>query len=160
MPIAVAGADFSTNSDLLWLAVLGAYDYVFSENGLVAHQNGKQIAIQSLRKHLGEDNLKRLINFVLHYIADLDIPIKRGTFIEFRNGMINVSPIGRNCSQEERDEFERYDKEANVRWDWQIMLDIITVFVLHSCANCKHSPMYITVLTMEWPPDNGNVRAS
>lgn len=24
--------------------------------------------------------------------------------------MINVSPIGRNCSQEERDEFERYDK--------------------------------------------------
>lgn len=25
-------------------------------------------------------------------------------------GMLNVSPIGRNCSQEERDEFERYDK--------------------------------------------------
>jgi hypothetical protein len=24
--------------------------------------------------------------------------------------MINVSPIGRNCSQEERDEFEKYDK--------------------------------------------------
>ena len=36
--------------------------------------------------------------------------IHRGTFIEFRNGMLNVSPIGRNCSQEERDEFERYDK--------------------------------------------------
>jgi hypothetical protein len=58
----------------------------------------------------------RFINFVLHYIADLDIPIKRGTFIEFRNGMLNVSPIGRNCSQEERDEFEVYDKTANVRW--------------------------------------------
>lgn len=36
--------------------------------------------------------------------------IFRGTFIEFRSGMLNVSPIGRNCSQEERDEFERYDK--------------------------------------------------
>jgi len=24
--------------------------------------------------------------------------------------MLNVSPIGRNCSQEERDEFEKYDK--------------------------------------------------
>jgi hypothetical protein len=55
------------------------------------------------------------INFVLHYIADLDIPIKRGTFIEFRNGMLNVSPIGRNCSQEERDDFEVYDKTAGVR---------------------------------------------
>jgi hypothetical protein len=37
----------------------------------------------------------------------------RGTFIEFRSGMINVSPIGRNCSQEERDDFEKYDKVWN-----------------------------------------------
>ena len=34
----------------------------------------------------------------------------RGTFVEFRNGMINVSPIGRNCSYPERLEFEKYDK--------------------------------------------------
>ena len=47
--------------------------------------------------------------------ADLKIPVKRGTFIEFRKGMLNVSPIGRNCSQAERDEFERYDKDAGVR---------------------------------------------
>lgn len=47
--------------------------------------------------------------------ADLKIPVKRGTFIEFRKGMLNVSPIGRNCSQAERDEFERYDKGAGVR---------------------------------------------
>ena len=91
------------------------YDYLFSENGLVAYKEGKVLAIQSLKKHLGEDKLKELINFVLHYIADLDIPIKRGTFIEFRNGMLNVSPIGRNCSQEERDEFEEYDLKAGVR---------------------------------------------
>ncbi|PRQ37602.1 putative phosphomannomutase [Rosa chinensis] len=38
-----------------------------------------------------------------------------GTFIEFQSGMINVSPIGRNYSQEERDGFERYDKVHNVR---------------------------------------------
>jgi hypothetical protein len=32
--------------------------------------------------------------------ADLvhDLDTLRGTFIEFRNGMINVSPIGRNAS--------------------------------------------------------------
>lgn len=38
-----------------------------------------------------------------------------GTFIEFRNGMINVSPIGRNCSREERNEFEKYDLERGLR---------------------------------------------
>ncbi|KAL3369038.1 hypothetical protein AABB24_009705 [Solanum stoloniferum] len=29
--------------------------------------------------------------------------------------MLNVSPIGRNCSQEERDEFEKYDKVQKIR---------------------------------------------
>ena len=29
--------------------------------------------------------------------------------------MLNVSPIGRNCSREERDEFEQYDKTAKIR---------------------------------------------
>jgi phosphomannomutase len=95
--------------------VVEQYDYVFAENGLVAHKDGKQVAVQSLKAHLGEDKLKRFLNFVLHYVADLDIPVKRGTFIEFRNGMLNVSPIGRNCSQEERDEFEKYDETAGVR---------------------------------------------
>lgn len=39
----------------------------------------------------------------------------RGTFVEFRNGMINVSPIGRNCSREERNEFEKFDLERGLR---------------------------------------------
>ncbi len=37
----------------------------------------------------------------------------RGTFIEFRNGLINVCPIGRNCTQEERVEFLEYDSVRN-----------------------------------------------
>ncbi|KAI8462773.1 MAG: eukaryotic phosphomannomutase family protein [Monoraphidium minutum] len=111
----VGGSDLVKIQEQLGSNALTAYDYVFSENGLVAHKAGKMLAVQSLKTHLGEDKLQRFINFVLHYIADLSIPIKRGTFIEFRNGMLNVSPIGRNCSQEERDEFEQYDKRENVR---------------------------------------------
>merc|ERR1711920_462264 len=65
--------------------------------------------------HLGEDNLKRVINWALRYIADLDIPVKRGTFVEFRQGMLNLSPIGRNCSRDERNEFEKFDLANNVR---------------------------------------------
>jgi phosphomannomutase len=97
------------------MCIRDRYDYVFAENGLVAYKAGKELAVASLKTHLGEPKLQRFINFVLHYVADLDIPVKRGTFIEFRNGMINVSPIGRNCSQEERDACEEYDKTAGVR---------------------------------------------
>lgn len=58
---------------------------------------------------------QELVNFCLRYIADLDIPVKRGTFFEFRQGMINICPIGRNCCQEERDAFEQFDNKAQVR---------------------------------------------
>jgi phosphomannomutase len=37
-----------------------------------------------------------------------------GTFIEFRNGMLNISPIGRNCTQAERDDFDVYNKEHKI----------------------------------------------
>ena len=56
-----------------------------------------------------------MINYILGYLSKLTLPVKRGTFIEFRMGMLNVSPIGRNCSQAERDAFEEYDKGAGVR---------------------------------------------
>merc|ERR1711865_814988 len=63
----------------------------------------------------GEEKLKKLINWILRYFADLDIPVKRGTFIEFRQGMLNVSPIGRNCSREERNDYEKFDLANKVR---------------------------------------------
>lgn len=91
------------------------FDYAFAENGLVAYKDGGIIGQTSLKDHLGEDNLKRVINWVLRYFADLDIPVKRGTFIEFRSGMLNVSPIGRNCSREERNDFEKFDLANNIR---------------------------------------------
>jgi len=95
--------------------VLELADYTFSENGLMAHRDTQLLALQSFKDYLGEARIQRFLNFVLHYIADLEIPVKRGTFVEFRSGMLNVSPIGRNCSQTERDAFEEYDRTANVR---------------------------------------------
>lgn len=111
----VGGSDLSKQREQLGEGVLHLFDYVFPENGLAAYRGGEVIGSTSFLKHLGEARMKEFINFTLMYIAMLDIPIKRGTFIEFRNGMLNVSPIGRNCSQTERDDFERYDHEHKVR---------------------------------------------
>ena len=91
------------------------YDYVFSENGLVAFRHGKEFSRKSIKLYLGEANVKKLVNFCLHYIADIDIPKKRGTFIEFRDGLINLCPIGRNCTHEERLEFFEYDQKHRIR---------------------------------------------
>ncbi|TDL25804.1 eukaryotic phosphomannomutase [Rickenella mellea] len=114
----VGGSDLAKIAEQLGVGgnnVLDEFDFAFAENGLTAYKMGKPLASQSFIKHVGEDRYKLLANYILHYIADMDIPIKRGTFIEFRNGMINVSPIGRNASIQERNEFEIYDKEHKLR---------------------------------------------
>jgi len=95
--------------------MLQNFDYVFAENGLVAYKQGELLAVESLKKKLGNTKINEFVKFTLRLITELEIPVMRGTFIEFRNGMFNVSPIGRNCSQEEREEFEKYDKEHKVR---------------------------------------------
>ena len=97
------------------LPVTSLFDFCFAENGLTAFRLGTSLPSSSFIQHLGETKYKELVNWILVYIARLDIPIKRGTFIEFRNGMVNVSPIGRNASIQERDEFQAYDKVHGIR---------------------------------------------
>lgn len=95
--------------------ILKHFDYVFPENGLVQIEKGVEVGKQSIHQHLGEKTLQRFINFVLRYLSELELPFKRGTFLEFRNGMMNVCPIGRQCTQEERLEFNKYDNEHHIR---------------------------------------------
>ncbi|KAH6563844.1 hypothetical protein BASA60_010556 [Batrachochytrium salamandrivorans] len=106
----VGGSDLVKQKEQLGENAVDMFDYAFSENGLTAFRKGESLPSESFLSYLGEEKYKRLANFVLRYIADLDLPKKRGTFIEFRTGMINVSPIGRNCSHAERSEFEAFDK--------------------------------------------------
>jgi len=110
----VGGSDLAKQKEQLGDSP-SLFDYCFSENGLLAIRDGEKIGATSIVGHLGEKNLQRIINWTLRYVADLDIPIKRGTFVEFRQGMLNLSPIGRNCSREERNEFEKFDLANNIR---------------------------------------------
>jgi len=94
---------------------LSNYDYVFSENGLVAHKNGQLIFQENIIRFIGEEKVQKFLNFCLRYMSELTLPFKRGNFIETRSGLINVAPCGRNCTKLERDQFELYDKEHKVR---------------------------------------------
>ncbi|KKY29147.1 putative phosphomannomutase [Phaeomoniella chlamydospora] len=114
----VGGSDFSKQQEQLGtpsLPVTALFDFCFAENGLTAYRLGEPLPSNSFIKWLGEDKYQKLAKFCLKYIANLDIPVMRGTFIEFRNGMINVSPIGRNASNTERNEYQKYDLEHKIR---------------------------------------------
>lgn len=95
--------------------ILQEFDYIFPENGLVQIEKGVEVGKQSIQHHLGEETLQEFINYVLKYLSELKLPFKRGTFLEFRNGMMNVCPVGRQCSRDERNFFNKYDDEHKVR---------------------------------------------
>ncbi|CDK29074.1 unnamed protein product [Kuraishia capsulata CBS 1993] len=111
----VGGSDLSKQVEQLGDDVLEKFDFCFSENGLTAYKLGNKLASQSFIEWIGEAKYNELVKFILRYFADLDLPFRRGTFIEFRNGMINVSPVGRNASTEERNIYEKFDLEHKVR---------------------------------------------
>lgn len=114
----VGGSDFKKIAEQMnGDDVIQRFDYVFPENGLIQYKEGKETGRQNIQEYIGEEKLQQLINFCLRYLSEITLPVKRGTFIEFRSGMLNISPIGRSCSQAERDAFEQYDKQHKIRED-------------------------------------------
>lgn len=95
--------------------VVGRFDFCFSENGLVAYEAGQFLEKQSIAAFIGDDKLQKFLNFALRYMSEIELPVKRGTFVEFRNGMINLCPVGRSCSLEDRAKFVEFDKAHGVR---------------------------------------------
>ena len=85
----VGGSDLAKQQEQIGTSSINVttlFDFCFAENGLTAYKLGVPLASHSFIEYIGEDRYKQLVKFILHYIADLDIPVKRGTFIEYRNG--------------------------------------------------------------------------
>ena len=64
---------------------------------------------------MGEEFYKEFVNFVLEYLCKMDIPIKIGTLVEYRNSLININPIGRNCSRKERNDFCQSGQKGEIQ---------------------------------------------
>lgn len=94
---------------------INEFDYVFAENGLIAYGDGNLLGVTRLEEVLDINEIEKIKTFVYDYVAMLNIPVKRSIFIEIRSGMMNISPIGRDCTDEERVEFNIYDTKHRVR---------------------------------------------
>ena len=69
-PGVVGGSDLAKAKEQLGEDYLELVDWGFPENGLNAFKDGKSIAVQSLKKHLGDENINRFINYVLRYLPE------------------------------------------------------------------------------------------
>jgi phosphomannomutase len=119
----VGGSDVSKAKEQIG-KVFHCLDYKFTENGLNSFDKEEKLFhSKKINQQFTEEQIKEFINYCLKYMSELDIPIKRGNFIEYRTGMINVSPIGRNCTQSEREDFAKYDKEHHILENFKKALD-------------------------------------
>jgi Eukaryotic phosphomannomutase len=74
--IILSGSDLPKQEEQLGEGIAKVFPWNFSQNGLVAYKNGELLEVQTMAKHIGEDNVKRIVNWTLAYISKLDIPIK------------------------------------------------------------------------------------
>jgi len=111
----VGGSAFDQHCRQIGDDIFIIFDYIFSENGIMAYHKGELIHSNDIRDVILEETMQSLINFVLRYIADLELPKKRGKFIDFRRGLLYITPMGSNCSLNERKEFIEFDKENHIR---------------------------------------------
>jgi len=71
----------------------------------------------SMKKHLGSDNYRRLLQELILSQVDMsndEIPLT-GHFINCRGSLINWCPIGRNANDEEREIFRAIDEKVGLR---------------------------------------------
>jgi phosphomannomutase len=111
----VGGSDLEKQIEQLTEENIKLFTWMFSQNGLKSFHNEELFYEKNLIDFLGEDKYSFIIDKILFCLSQLNIPKKRGNFIELRTGLINVSPIGRSCSQLEREEFNELDKTYNYR---------------------------------------------
>ena len=56
---------------------------------------------------------KKIINYQDHIVSHYDIPLT-GHFVSYRGSMINWCPIGRNASTQDREKFQKFDKNFGI----------------------------------------------
>lgn len=111
----IGGSPLRQMFDKVGQNILNEVDFLFAENGLVAYADGKLLKEMRLADVLTEEQIQAMLNWALHYISELKLPVKRGTFVDFRTGLINISPAGRHLNKEERARWVAYDIEHGVR---------------------------------------------
>ena len=77
----VGGSDLPKQEEQLGANIVNLFPYNFSQNGLVAYKDGELQEVQTIAKFLGEDNIKKIVNWTMRYLAEIDIPVKVRTSV-------------------------------------------------------------------------------
>lgn len=110
----VSGSDYEKLKQQLSDDILNSCQTVFSCSGNETYIRGKMIA----------NNIwippQNLLDSLHAIVEASDTIVKAGNHIETRNGMINFSTVGRNCTQNERLDYIEWE---NTSYERRILID-------------------------------------
>ena len=127
---------------ILWQTNEVKFDHYFSECGCVYNKlqtdnkklatcnNNLQLSLnnslnliyeKNIREHSLYNDINILIKLALKFLSEVDYTLT-GNFIDLRTGIIYISLIGLNATENERDYFKQLDKQFNYR---KRLLDIL-----------------------------------
>ncbi|ELQ76895.1 Phosphomannomutase [Trachipleistophora hominis] len=130
----VGGSNLEKQQEQVCPEILTLFDFSFPENGLSYYRGTELVSKRCIKDFLGEEILQNFVNFCLHYLSTIKLPVKRGLFIEMRDSMVNVSPVGRTCNDEERQQFFEYDKQHKIRENMvQVLKKEFGKYDMHFC---------------------------
>jgi len=112
----VGGGNFEKIVSQIGAENVHLFTYIFSENGIMSFgTNGNIIHENNLSNIYNGKQKNNIINLLMNYLSLLDLPTKTGSFIIQRKGMWYITPIGSDCSYEERQMFVSLDTQLFIR---------------------------------------------
>lgn len=93
---------------------LNCFKFIFSECGAVVYIDGKIVKEKNMLDHCNRIILNQMIKRALNVISDMPI-IYHGHQVDFRKGLIYISPPGMQATSYERNVFLEMDQTLHLR---------------------------------------------
>ena len=105
----VTGSDLDKTKEQLPIAYMDRAEAIFTCCGNQMWRDGKSIYDNKFKV---PRKLNKLLGTIL---SNSQYPNRYGNHIEDRGSMVNFSVVGRDCNQEQREEYYKWDKEKGER---------------------------------------------
>lgn len=110
--VVVAGGSYSK---VIWqLCDKNIFDKIFTECGAIYYEKGCEIYHKNFIDFCDRNILNEIIRQALIEIAKMPI-LFSGHQIDFRSGLVYISPVGQQAGDLERNIFIKLDKQLNIR---------------------------------------------
>ena len=103
-------------------SVCGGAEVADKEGNFCGVQVRRCVVVSFWQRHGIESECIQSLNEAREISPPVSPTVINCAIYHCRNGMINVSPVGRNASIAERNAYEAYDKEHNIRRDFVLAL--------------------------------------